>query len=628
MPANDLFEHLKEKFAQPEEIAEYARVVAQGLHPWEMKGVTQYFSPPQHILDIGCGCGREGIGLAQMGFTVTAIDLVPQMVELTKKSTQEKKLKLDAKVMNACRLEFPDKSFDGIFMMEQFLGNIPGTENRKIALKEAWRVLKPGGILLMSVCSRNRDLPRQIYWVLSSFFKHGCKYPALEKGDLWRKKVDSADSKGKIVVHYFTIKEGKTLLKDSGFYVLDCRSISDYMQNLYPGMPGFSGENDYALLFAGRKPDNFSTNSATDVTSLDFSISNISKDRWDEFTKNEIHGHLLQSASWGELEKKRGFDSIRLAAINNKDETIIGGVSLLAKKIPGLSKYILYAPRGPVFNNSFNTKTKSAILTALINKTKALALQKQAIFLKVDPAVSINDHLIHILLQAGLTPAPIQTVLFGTQPKFTRRVSLVESEEKLFSQMHHKHRQYINKLQRDGIIIRQAAPNELEQLLKYLVLWQVKGTKKTKEFYMELFKLFQSNAILFVAELPSSNSKENNIIAMRILITWGEKAWEFYGVRNPAFPHIRASYLLVWEMIKTAKRLGCQWYDFRGIPENANPKNRFHGIYKFKNGFGGEDIEFAGEFDLVFEPALYQWWNHGVTLLSAITNIKNQIFSN
>ena len=627
MPVNDLFQHLKEKFAQPEEIAEYKRVAVSGLHPWEIKAVSKYFHPPQKILDVGCGCGREAIGLAKIGFSITAIDLIPEMVKLTQEDAKTLNLDINAQVMNACQLEFPEKSFDGIFMMEQFLGNIPGHINRALTLREAWRVLSPGGILLISVCSRNRDWKRKILWSTLSLLRRGKKYPDLEEGDLWRNKVDSACSKGEIVVHYFTLKEGKLLLENSGFEVLNCSSITDFMYDLQSGMFGFRGEQDYALLFVGRKPGSVLNNITSPKTMPDFSITDISKDKWDDFTKNELCGHLLQSTSWGDLEKKRSFDSVQFAAINNKNATIIGGLSLLIRKIPGVSKYIFYAPRGPVLTKSFDNEINLKILTALLDKVKFLAVQKQTIFLKIDPAVSINDPLIHLLYQAGLVPAPIQTILLGTQPKFTTRLSLEQSEEKLFSQFHHKHRQYINKLKRDGVIIREAASNELDSLFKYLVLWQIGGKKKTKEFYNELFSLFSSNAILFVAEIPASSSSEKKIIAMRTLITWGNKAWEFYGVRNPALRHIRATYLLVWEMIKKAKQLKCAWYDFRGIPENSNPKNRFYGIHKFKTGFGGENIEFAGEFDLIFDPALYTWWNHGLALLSSITNIKNRIFS-
>ena len=47
---------------------------------------------------------------------------------------------------------------------------------------------------------------------------------------------------------------------------------------------------------------------------------------------------------------------------------------------------------------------------------------------------------------------------------------------------------------------------------------------------------------------------------------------------------------------------GCFVYDFQGIPGYTNENDPNYGIYKFKKGFNGEVIEFAGEFDRVYSP--------------------------
>ena len=60
-----------------------------------------------------------------------------------------------------------------------------------------------------------------------------------------------------------------------------------------------------------------------------------------------------------------------------------------------------------------------------------------------------------------------------------------------------------------------------------------------------------------------------------------------------------APYLSQWEQIKEAKKQGFQIYDFWGIDEINWP-----GVTRFKNGFGGKEIEYIGAYDYVFQP----WW--------------------
>lgn len=619
---DDSFKSILDKFQQPEEVAEYASVALRGLHPWENKVVKEYLSPPANILDIGCGCGREAIPLSEMGFSVIAIDLVPAMIEFACNLASQKNLHITAKVMNACKLDFPDNFFDAVLMLEQFLGTIPGVVNRDAALKEAWRVLKPGGILIMSCISKNRSLSRYLFWKVADFCRYNSKYPALEKGDLLRKKVDGAISKGKIAVHYFTLQEGIDLFKKNGFEICKTSSVHDYLHDLNKDNPGFQGEKDYALLFVGKK----------------------TCESWNAFTKENTGGHIFQSASWALLEKKRGFSSFQLAvsAASNENEKvstiqpygiqnkydIIAGISILSRKIPGSNKVIFYAPRGPVISQKVSKESYYTIIALLMEKTKEFAKEKQAVFLKVDPAVPHDDPLEQALLNCGFSPAKVSTVVFGTQPVATLRLSLNLPLDKIFADFHHKHRQYIRKSQRDGVVIRKVTPSKLnkadewQKLIRCLCKWQVGGVSKTPEFYNELFSVFSKEAILFVGE-----KETGEIAAMRILITWGDKAWEFYAVRNPDLTDTRANYLLVWEMIKTAKELGCRWYDFRGVPVYPDPSNHLYGIYRFKAGFGGKVHEFARELDLVFNPTWYNLWNIALSGLMFTSKIKKFIVS-
>ncbi len=48
--------------------------------------------------------------------------------------------------------------------------------------------------------------------------------------------------------------------------------------------------------------------------------------------------------------------------------------------------------------------------------------------------------------------------------------------------------------------------------------------------------------------------------------------------------------LLVWEVLKTAKKNGCEVFDFEGIYDERYPIKSWLGFTKFKEGFGGKEI--------------------------------------
>ena len=54
------------------------------------------------------------------------------------------------------------------------------------------------------------------------------------------------------------------------------------------------------------------------------------------------------------------------------------------------------------------------------------------------------------------------------------------------------------------------------------------------------------------------------------------------------------------------KRAGCQRFDFWGsLGPEPDIKDPWYGFHRFKEGYGGELVEFVGTWDLVINPLLY-----------------------
>ncbi|MEV0900447.1 class I SAM-dependent methyltransferase [Actinoplanes sp. NPDC049802] len=96
------------------------------------------------VLDVGVGTGRN-LSLYPDGVTVTGIDLSPAMLELARRHAADLGRTVDLREGDAERLEFPGGSFDTV-VCALSLCTVP---DPAAAIAEAWRVLVPGGRLLL-----------------------------------------------------------------------------------------------------------------------------------------------------------------------------------------------------------------------------------------------------------------------------------------------------------------------------------------------------------------------------------------------------------------------------------------------------------------------------------------------
>ena len=144
-------------------------------HPYEKYITTRmmdrYIQPGSTILDIGGGPGHYSIYYARRGHPVTLLDLSGENVRFAKKKARQYGVKLTALQGDALDLSrFPDAAFDVVFLMGP-LYHLMNEESRRQALREAVRVLKPGGVPFSSfilmfggVIYGLRELQESILW--------------------------------------------------------------------------------------------------------------------------------------------------------------------------------------------------------------------------------------------------------------------------------------------------------------------------------------------------------------------------------------------------------------------------------------------------------------------------------
>jgi ubiquinone/menaquinone biosynthesis C-methylase UbiE len=111
--------------------------------------------PPAAVLDIGGGPGGHACWLAARGYAVHLIDITPLHVELARQAStrQPDFLLASAEVGDARALSWDAETVDAVVLLGP-LYHLSNRADRIVALREAHRVLRPGGILLAVAISR------------------------------------------------------------------------------------------------------------------------------------------------------------------------------------------------------------------------------------------------------------------------------------------------------------------------------------------------------------------------------------------------------------------------------------------------------------------------------------------
>ena len=216
--------HVIKEFSSKKAQEVYTKEAENGLWPSEEILFKKYFKPKSSVLDIGCGTGRTTIPLSKLGYKVLGIDLVPKMILSAKKIAKSKNLKIKYQVGDATNLKFRNDSFDNALFSFNGWCQIPGKDNRIKALKEIYRVMKPGGYFIFTTHIRILKGWTLIWikeWVKYYFLKPiGFEIDEIDFGDRFFERESGevqTTYKNKQFIHIPSLKEVKNQINEVGF---------------------------------------------------------------------------------------------------------------------------------------------------------------------------------------------------------------------------------------------------------------------------------------------------------------------------------------------------------------------------------------------------------------------------
>jgi ubiquinone/menaquinone biosynthesis C-methylase UbiE len=101
--------------------------------------------PPKRVLDVGCGTGFLALMFAQLGHSVTGVDLAGDMLSLARQKSAQAHQDVIFRLENAASLSDPDESYD-LVVARHVIWTMPDPAR---AVAEWLRVLRPGGRLAL-----------------------------------------------------------------------------------------------------------------------------------------------------------------------------------------------------------------------------------------------------------------------------------------------------------------------------------------------------------------------------------------------------------------------------------------------------------------------------------------------
>jgi peptidoglycan pentaglycine glycine transferase (the first glycine) len=323
---------------------------------------------------------------------------------------------------------------------------------------------------------------------------------------------------------------------------------------------------------------------------------------WNSFVAASPTGHLLQSWQWGQLKAAFGWQAIRVG-IEDRGR-LVAGAQVLFRFFPLLSPYlsIAYVPKGPILDFG-NQEISEALLSAI----HRLARQKRAILLKIEPELSHNPAVARQLQAFGFRPSQ-HTI----QPRSTIHIDLQADLDEILARMKSKTRYNVRLAGRKGVLVREGTADDLPIFCRLIELTGRRDdfAVHSQGYYEMAYRLFVPSGLarLFLA------TYSGKVIAGLMVFAFGQRAWYMYGASSARERNRMPNHLLQWEAIRWARWQGCLTYDLWGVPDEVGKEPERYdrtvtdrqgglwGVYRFKQGFGGQVVRYVGAFDYVYRP--------------------------
>jgi len=364
---------------------------------------------------------------------------------------------------------------------------------------------------------------------------------------------------------------------------------------------------------------------------------------WNSIISCLPNSHFLQTYEWGQVKARYGWSPLyavwdadgllKVESDPNLLSTIhspVAAAMILKRQMirNGFAARlsVLYSPKGPLLDWTNETLRKR-----VFDDLQAYARKQGAIFLKMDPdvvlgtgfpggegeAIDNNGQVVMKELKRRGWEYSSDQIQFRN----TILIDLNLSEEEMLARMKQKTRYNIRLAEKKGVVLRVGKLKDLGMLYKMYAETSVRDgfVIRDEGYYKTVWETFIRLNVDGLEGVQVSTSQPLNLpicepliaevdgepVAAIFVFYFAGRAYYVYGMSRNAHREKMPAYLLQWEAMKRAKANGCDVYDLWGAPEVFDESDSMWGVYRFKEGLGGQVIRTLGAWDFAPSPLWY-----------------------
>jgi lipid II:glycine glycyltransferase (peptidoglycan interpeptide bridge formation enzyme) len=358
------------------------------------------------------------------------------------------------------------------------------------------------------------------------------------------------------------------------------------------------------------------------------------------FVSSRRSASFLQVPAWGEVKSDWKRESIGWFRRSSPGE-LVGAGLVLYRQLPKVKRYLAYLPEGPVIDwdadpladwlapmaahlkrkGGFGIRMGPPVVTRRWDAAtvKAGVADDQVTRLEeLAPTAreATGARVVSQLRELGWRLQAVEGGFAAGQPRYNFQIPLRDdlgaprTEEDVLRGMNQLWRRNIKKADKAGVVTRRVDPDAVEAELKRFHDLYVHTaerdhfTPRPLAYFRTMFRALggehPDRIALFTAE------HGGDLVAGTVLIQVGGHVWYSYGASSTEKRDVRGSNAVQWAMIRHGLARGADVYDLRGITDTLDPEDSHVGLIQFKVGTGGEAVEYAGEWDLPLNRAIYR----------------------
>ncbi len=358
-----------------------------------------------------------------------------------------------------------------------------------------------------------------------------------------------------------------------------------------------------------------------------------SDSKWDAFVARHAYSQFLQTSVWATLKSR--FEWQASQVIVGSVDAPIGGASILLRRAAGIT--VAYVPRGPVVDWGDREATRR-VMAAVADQARTLG----ATVLLVEPELTDSPAAQQQLRQLGLQRSP-NTI----QPPSTVMLDIDGDEDAVMARMKSKWRYNVRLAERKGVTVRHLQRDELPIFCKLMAETAARDrfAVHSDAYYRAAFDLFTPKMGAFL--LAEYNGAP---LGALVVLCCGKMAWYVWGASRNHERSRMPNHALQWAAMRWARAQGATRYDFWGIPDEIGkiavgladgsgagtpvdaipldlellPSHDLWGVYRFKQGFGGDVVRHAGTWEMALQPLGYRLFQVGRQLQRIVRTSQEQ----